>query len=132
MNLLSYPIGTMTAGEARAELLDLKGQVEAINALFNTQTARIPAADWSKAQGLLSVLKDRVDRSYQAGSTLTAKKAMNRVEEAVFYHAMADIHSHLRIRRGSRPYHTWLDALADVHFDLDYWLRRLDNPGLIW
>jgi len=81
MNLLSYPIGTMTAGQARAELLDLKGQVKAINALFNTQTARIAVADWSKAQGLLSVLKDRVDRSYRTGSTVTAKMAMNRVGE---------------------------------------------------
>jgi hypothetical protein len=126
---MKYEIGTMTAEEARAELLDLKGRINAIDALFDRQTGRMPSADWPTARGLLSALKDRVDMWYRLGGTLKAEEAMNQVEELVFFPAITDIHSHLDIRRGSRPDQSWGHPLYDCRFDIGFWLPQLDKEA---
>jgi hypothetical protein len=123
------PIGTMTVDQARAELLHIKGRVEAIKALFDLNTGQVPKADWPKAKALLSLLKDRLDHWFRRGGTLRAENAMNWVEDAVFYWAIREIRVHLDIARGSRPSPDWLNAFDDVEVDLDHHLAQLDKEA---
>jgi hypothetical protein len=107
------PIGTMTANQARAELRELKWLVEKIVGLIERDTFG--------AEGLLVKLKDRLD-DWHRKDTISARHEMNWVESFVFYPAIRDGHSHLRIERGSRASRAWGDDLACLNRDFARWL----------